>query len=66
VPYESTAQQRWAHSPAGVKALGGEGKVHEWDEATKAQPGGFKALPGKVSHRGAAILRHAHSPKARE
>jgi hypothetical protein len=48
MPYESTAQQRWAHSESGLKALGGQAKVHEWDEATKAQPGGFKALPKRV------------------
>jgi len=45
MPYESRAQQRWAHSPTGIKALGGKAKVHEWDEATKAKKGGFKGLP---------------------
>ena len=49
MPYESKAQQRWAHTPAGTKALGGAAKVHEWDEATKSKPGGFKALPKHVS-----------------
>jgi hypothetical protein len=34
MPYASKAQERWAHSPEGVKALGGPGKVAEWDKAT--------------------------------
>lgn len=49
MPYESKAQQGWAHTPEGMKALGGAAKVHEWDQATKNQPGGFKALPKRVT-----------------
>lgn len=26
---------RWAHTAAGVKALGGKAKVAEWDQASK-------------------------------
>lgn len=37
MPYESDAQRRWAHTKAGKKALGGEEKVHEWDEASKGK-----------------------------
>lgn len=48
MPYESKAQQAWAHTPAGEKALGGPEKVHEWDEATKDKPGGFSSLPSHV------------------
>lgn len=47
MPYASTAQQRLFHA----KAARGEisaATVHEWDEATKKKPGGFKALPKKV------------------
>ncbi len=40
MPFLSRAQQRWGHSPAGLKALGGESKVAEWDTAT-----GNKKLP---------------------
>lgn len=43
MPYLSKAQQRWAHSPKGEKALGGKEKVAEWDSATKG-----KALPERV------------------
>lgn len=43
MPWASTAQARWGHSPTGVKALGGAAKVAEWDHATK--PG---SLPKRV------------------
>ena len=35
MPYKSKAQERWAHTPAGVKALGGKAKVAEFDAASK-------------------------------
>lgn len=31
MPYKSEAQRKWAHTPAGIKALGGKKKVKEWD-----------------------------------
>jgi hypothetical protein len=37
MPYVSGAQRGWAHTPAGTKALGGPGKVAEWDQASKGQ-----------------------------
>jgi hypothetical protein len=37
MPYKSKAQERWAHTPAGEKALGGKNKVHEWDESSKGK-----------------------------
>lgn len=43
MPYESEAQQGWAHTAEGTKALGGPEKVAEWDRASK----GLK-LPGHV------------------
>jgi hypothetical protein len=33
MPWKSTAQARWGHSPSGKKALGSKG-VAEWDAAT--------------------------------
>ena len=39
MPYVSRAQQGWAHTPAGTKALGGPAKVQEWDQASKGQHG---------------------------
>jgi len=47
MPYKSAAQQRAMHA----KAAAGEidpAVVHEFDEATKKQKGGFKALPERV------------------
>ena len=43
MPYKSKAQERWAHTDAGEKALGGPEKVAEWDKASKG-----KVLPEKV------------------
>lgn len=37
MPYTSKAQERWAHTPAGKKALGGPKKVKEWDRETKGK-----------------------------
>lgn len=51
MPYASKKQQAWAHTDSGMKALGGAAKVHEWDEATKSKPGGFKGLPTRVPKR---------------
>lgn len=48
MPWKSTAQQAWGHTPAGIRALGGQAAVHEWDEATKRKPGGFARLPHRA------------------
>lgn len=37
MPYESDSQRRWAHTPAGTKALGGPKAVAEWDAASKGK-----------------------------
>ena len=34
MPFQSTAQNAWAHTPEGTKALGGAAKVKEWESAT--------------------------------
>ena len=44
MPYKSKAQERWAHTKEGKKALGGEAAVEEWDKATKG-----KKLPERKS-----------------
>ena len=49
MPYHSEAQRRWAHTPTGKRALGGNAAVHEWDTATKG-----KKLPEKVEKAAAA------------
>lgn len=43
-PYVSEAQRRWAHTPAGMKALGGKKAVEHWDKESKG-----KKLPERVS-----------------
>lgn len=43
MPYKSKAQERWAHTKAGIKALGGVEKVAEWDVATRG-----KKLPNRA------------------
>lgn len=43
MPYKSVAQQRWAHTKEGTRALGGKGKVAEWDSASKG-----KSLPRRI------------------
>lgn len=43
MPYKSLAQERWAHTKAGMKALG-KSKVKEYDKASKG-----KKLPRKVT-----------------
>lgn len=47
MPYKSKAQQGKFHAMAARGEIS-QAKVHEWDQATKKQPGGFKALPGHV------------------
>lgn len=34
MPLKSEAQRRWAHSSAGLEALGGESAVAEWEKET--------------------------------
>ncbi len=46
MPYVSDQQRKWAHTKEGTKALGGESKVAEWDQASKG-----KHLPYKVKKR---------------
>lgn len=37
MPYKSDSQRKWAHTPAGTKALGGKAKVAEWDNSSKGK-----------------------------
>jgi hypothetical protein len=43
MPFRSEAQNAWAHTPEGAKALGGPAKVKEWEGATD-----YKTLPKRV------------------
>jgi hypothetical protein len=60
VPYKSAAQRRWAHTPAGTKALGGPEKVAEWDAATKG-----KKLPERKKSAREAIARAIQTVRRR-
>ena len=51
MPYKSLAQERWAHTPEGMKSLGGPEKVKEWDQASR----GLK-LPRRAA--GARVPAH--------
>lgn len=63
MPFVSAKQQRWGHTSAGIKALGGKASVHEWDMATKSQ--GFrKPVSHKGSLRNAVKKRKGHVPHA--
>jgi hypothetical protein len=44
MPFVSKQQQKWGHTEAGEKALGGPEKVAEWDAATADK----KRLPIRV------------------
>ena len=44
MPFVSEAQNAWAHTSNGKKALGGESKVKEWEHATD-----YSHLPYKVA-----------------
>jgi hypothetical protein len=47
MPYKSKQQEKWAHTPEGIKALGGAKKVAEWDKASKG-----KNLPKQAPAKG--------------
>lgn len=58
MPYKSRAQEAWAHTPEGMKALGGSAKVAEWDSATK----GMK-LPERKASSGGILGRTVKAPR---
>ena len=58
--FKSLAQNAWAHTPAGTKALGGKKKVKEWESATN-----YDSLPEHVSKPKQKILRHGSMPRPR-
>ena len=49
MPFKSSAQNAWAHTKAGTKALGGKKKVKEWDKDTN-----YENLPEHVEKESAA------------
>ena len=70
MPFASKAQSRWAHSPSGLRALGGRQKVAEWDQSTdfsnlpEKKPMAKDWIKGAVRHPGAltaAAREHGRS-----
>lgn len=62
MPFESQAQQGWAHTKEGTEALGGAAKVKEWDASTDFSKLPERKKPGpkpKTIKR----LRHTTHPK---
>jgi hypothetical protein len=50
MPFVSRAQQRWGHTEAGEKALGGPAAVAEWDSATPKGKGvPQRKLPKRIN-----------------
>ena len=50
MPFESKAQNAWAHTPEGTEALGGAAKVKEWEGATD-----YSHLPQKKAEGGPVV-----------
>lgn len=50
MPWKSDVQRRWGNSPSGKKALGGQAKVDEWNQASKGMkfPEKKKRLPRHI------------------
>lgn len=59
--FKSKAQNAWAHTPAGTKALGGKKKVKEWEKDTD-----YENLPEKVEPAKPHVtprMRHTTRPR---
>jgi hypothetical protein len=54
MPFQSDAQNRWAHTPEGTKALGGPEKVKEWERATD-----YKHLPARKGYAKGGTVKKA-------
>ena len=59
MPFESKAQNAWAHTAEGTKALGGAAKVKEWEGATD-----YSHLPQKKAEGGPVVNKGAQSSVA--
>jgi hypothetical protein len=52
MPFKSKAQERWANTPEGKKALGGQSAVDEWAHGTN-----YSKLPDHVKPKKPATKR---------
>jgi hypothetical protein len=57
MPFVSLKQNAWAHTPAGVRALGGPAKVKEWEGATNYSDLPEKKEPPRETMLGGAVRR---------
>ncbi len=63
MPIRSKAQNAWAHTPAGLKALGGKKKVKkEWEVFGAA----FQALPEHVGDKKEKPKQYRHTTRPRQ
>lgn len=61
MPFKSKAQNAWAHTAAGKKALGGAKKVKEWERSTD-----YDNLPERASVKPESKLpRIRHTTRSR-
>jgi hypothetical protein len=59
MPFKSKAQNAWAHTSAGTKALGGKKNVKEWERATN-----YSSLPARAAaSRPPVRTRHTTLPR---
>ena len=58
MPFESLAQNAWAHTEAGTKALGGPAKVKEWEHTTN-----YSHLPKRVHEHSNTPYSLAHTAR---
>jgi hypothetical protein len=74
MPFESKAQNAWAHTPAGTKALGGAAKVKEWEHSTdyshlperKTVKHKFHSTEIKHHKDGSHTVHHRHEDPAKD
>ena len=64
MPFKSKAQNAWAHTPEGTKALGGPAKVKEWEGATDYSHLPQKLAKGGIVKKAAGLQNHEppHKP----
>ena len=62
MPLQSKAQERWAHTAEGTKALGGPEKVQEWENETDHSKLPERKKPGPKP-KPIQRLRHTTRPR---
>jgi hypothetical protein len=60
MPFKSKAQNAWAHTPEGIKALGGKKKLKEWEKDTN-----YENLPEHAADKKKKPERLRHTTRPR-